>query len=436
MAEVPFEGLEGATETLYSDASDGTASLTREKAFTQPQQRRLGNSSRRSIPVSESADQQSGRAAEAASTRPPPRRLGNSTRRSTSLSQPPPHSKTCFPYGSGAADIEATLRHFSEVENETAASSGKHKDPGHPFSNLVAPEFCLLDKPITTMEETTHLGSCAVVFPTRDMIGSGAGKVIDLHQTVFRVNAHNAAQHGQNAHDFGTRTTVRTLTSAMIIGGSPKHDIELTASEIWVLFSGCSHAQPEPWCVKLRSLLGHWRRSGENLITALDFVPQVAHRASKCLSDLKRAWRGPGNRFLHHSTTGFITVLYAMQQCSCVTVFGLCDRLDCKHALAWSGHSDRFGWRDPAHDFTLEHLALLLMARSAPETLKLGVTVKSVPGQHSLFQALQKTFLSRFQPPAADAESGSSAAHTHATYPWSSKPSAQASRRTDTKAKP
>jgi hypothetical protein len=48
-------------------------------------------------------------------------------------------------------------------------------------------------------------------------------------------------------------------------------------------------------------------------------------------------------RYAHHPTTGFITSLYALQQCKCVTVFGLCPTAGCQQALQWAGHSDRFG---------------------------------------------------------------------------------------------
>eukprot|EP00959_Pyramimonas_sp_CCMP1952_P464927 9487410-Pyramimonas_sp.AAC.1 len=44
-----------------------------------------------------------------------------------------------------------------------------------------------------------------------------AGAVIDMHDHVFRVNAHNAGnKNSQQARDFGARTSIRTLTAALI----------------------------------------------------------------------------------------------------------------------------------------------------------------------------------------------------------------------------
>jgi hypothetical protein len=52
-------------------------------------------------------------------------------------------------------------------------------------------------------------------------------------------------------------------------------------------------------------------------------------------------WKGDGARYHAKPTTGLVTVLYAAQQCSCVTVFGLCNTPSCDRALEWVGHSDR-----------------------------------------------------------------------------------------------
>jgi len=197
--------------------------------------------------------------------------------------------------------------------------------------------------PASLMEETTALGSCAIVFPTRHLLGDGAGDAIDAHDTVIRKNGHNAPRHfSRGARDLGTRTDLRTVTVALIAQGSPKHTIHWSPQEIWVLFSACSHAHPEAWCLKLRDLLGSYRP-----VRALDFVPDPAHRAGRCLDGVKRAWKGDDHRYHAKPTTGFVTALYAAQQCSCVTVFGLCNTLSCDRALEWVGHSDRCA-RDPA----------------------------------------------------------------------------------------
>jgi hypothetical protein len=55
------------------------------------------------------------------------------------------------------------------------------------------------------------------------------------------------------------RWQLRTVTVALIAHGSPKHTIHWSADEVWVLFSSCSHSKPEPWCLKLRDLLGAYR---------------------------------------------------------------------------------------------------------------------------------------------------------------------------------
>jgi hypothetical protein len=150
-------------------------------------------------------------------------------------------------------DIEQAFPGMDEPDGD-----GKHEGAHNKQSSLKAvmdlelPEICLPSNPITTLEENVDLGSCAVVFPTHHMVGSGAGAplsgfpprgfagdlreydyllllvpacagvVIDLHDTVFRINAHNGGnKHSQQAHDFGSRTTIRTLTAALISGNAP-----------------------------------------------------------------------------------------------------------------------------------------------------------------------------------------------------------------------
>jgi hypothetical protein len=149
-----------------------------------------------------------------------------------------------------------------------------------------------------------------------------------------------------------------------------KHDIKWVPSERWLLYSGCQHRNPQLWCSKLFVVLR------QKPIAGLHFVPQEAHRAGGCLSALKREYLGPHRRYTNTPTTGFATLLYATRQCGCVTVFGLCNTTSCDQALKWAGHSDKTGWKDPVHDFHLEHLAALLMARDNPRRVRLWVSHK------------------------------------------------------------
>lgn len=213
-----------------------------------------------------------------------------------------------------------------------------------------------------------RLGSCAVVFPSGHLVGSGAGPQIESHDHVFRLNGHNApGTFTLRANDFGHRTEFRALSSAAINAGL-KHDIRWSTSERWLLYSACQHRNPQPWCSKLFVVLR------QRPVAGLHFVPQEAHRAGSCLSALKREYLGPHRRYSNTPTTGFATLLYATRRCGCVTVFGLCNTTSCDQALKWAGHSDKTGWKDPVHDFHLEHLAALLMARDRPERVRLWVS--------------------------------------------------------------
>ena len=222
-------------------------------------------------------------------------------------------------------------------------------------------------------DEARHpkLGSCAIVFPSGHLVGSGAGPQIEAHDHVFRLNGHNApGRFTLKANDFGHRTEFRALSSAAIDAGL-KHDIHWVPTERWLLYSGCQHRNPQPWCAKLFVVLR------QKPVAGLHFVPQEAHRAGRCLSALKRRYLGPHRRYQNTPTTGFASLLYASRQCSCVTVFGLCNTTNCDQALKWAGHSDKTGWKDPVHDFHLEHLAALLMARDHPERVRLWVSHKN-----------------------------------------------------------
>lgn len=63
-------------------------------------------------------------------------------------------------------------------------------------------------------------------------------------------------------------------------------------------------------------------------------------------------------------------------------------------SLRQAGHSDKFGWKDPVHDFTLEHLAVVLMARALPHNLRLWVTSPKSPSSSraaGLMQSLHRS---------------------------------------------
>lgn len=248
----------------------------------------------------------------------------------------------------------------------------------HAMSTLALPYDCRIaaGDAVTRAEDVegtrTHprLRSCAVVFPSGHLTGGGAGAQIEAHDHVFRLNGHNPpGSFSRLARDMGHRTDFRALSSAAINAGL-KHDIHWNPSERWLLYSGCQHRNPQPWCAKLFVVLR------QKPIAGLHFLPGEAHRAGGCLSALKREYLGPHRRYTNTPTTGFTTLLYASRSCGSVTVFGLCNTTSCNQALKWAGHSDKTGWKDPVHDFHLEHLAALLMARDSPERVRLWASPK------------------------------------------------------------
>jgi hypothetical protein len=89
----------------------------------------------------------------------------------------------------------------------------------------------------------------------------------------------------------------------------------------------------------------------------------VSHRSGQCLNAVKHAWKGNTHRYTHKPTTGFSTVLYAVQQCSCVTIFGLCDTPDCSHALHWVSARP---WPGPRLDCTARRPFIFFLVLHSP----------------------------------------------------------------------
>ena len=200
-------------------------------------------------------------------------------------------------------------------------------------------------------------GSCALVFPTGHLSVGGAGMQIEAHDWVIRLNGHNAPKKfSRDAKDMGSRTDVRAITAALVNIGLD-HSISYAKNqENWLMFSTCSHRSPQPWCVKLNQKLKR------KPVKSLRFIKGESHRGVVCLKKLTKETHGAKHKYDKTPTTGFSTLLYLTRQCDCVTVFGLCNTTNCGHALAWSGHSDRSGWKDPVHNFNIEHIAAAVIA--------------------------------------------------------------------------
>jgi hypothetical protein len=57
--------------------------------------------------------------------------------------------------------------------------------------------------------------------------------------------------------------------------------------------------------------------------------------------------------------------------------------------LAWSGHSDRSGWKDPVHNFNIEHIAAAVIAKKLPNKVQLWVSHKGMRNEpHKAFSAI------------------------------------------------
>ena len=227
-------------------------------------------------------------------------------------------------------------------------------------------------------------GSCALVFPTGHLSVGGAGMQIEAHDWVIRLNGHNAPKKfSRDAKDMGSRTDVRAITAALVNIGLD-HSISYAKNqENWLMFSTCSHRSPQPWCVKLNQKLKR------KPVKSLRFIKGESHRGVVCLKKLTKETHGAKHKYDKTPTTGFSTLLYLTRQCDCVTVFGLCNTTNCGHALAWSGHSDRSGWKDPVHNFNIEHIAAAVIAKKLPNKVQLWVSHKGMRKEaHKSFSAL------------------------------------------------
>ena len=238
----------------------------------------------------------------------------------------------------------------------------------------------------TTSSDGKHFlkGSCALVFPTGHLSVGGAGMQIEAHDWVIRLNGHNAPKKfSRDAKDMGSRTDVRAITAALVNIGLD-HSISYAKNqENWLMFSTCSHRSPQPWCVKLNQKLKH------KPVKSLRFIKGESHRGVVCLKKLTKETHGAKHKYDKTPTTGFSTLLYLTRQCDCVTVFGLCNTTNCGHALAWSGHSDRSGWKDPVHNFNTEHIAAAVIAKKLPDKVQLWVSHKGMRKEpHKAFSAI------------------------------------------------
>lgn len=246
------------------------------------------------------------------------------------------------------------------------------------------PEECV-DTSAYQRENTGFLkGSCALVFPTGHLSVGGAGMQIEAHDWVIRLNGHNAPKKfSRDAKDMGSRTDVRAITAALVNIGLD-HSISYAKNqENWLMFSTCSHRSPQPWCVKLNQKLKH------KPVKSLRFIKGESHRGVVCLKKLTKETHGAKHKYDKTPTTGFSTLLYLTRQCDCVTVFGLCNTTNCGHALAWSGHSDRSGWKDPVHNFNIEHIAAAVIAKKLPNKVQLWVSHKGMRKEpHKAFSAI------------------------------------------------
>jgi len=234
-------------------------------------------------------------------------------------------------------------------------------------------EECLETKPYDDRDNFLKKASCALVFPTGNLVVAGAGAQIEAHDYVVRLNAHNAPKKfSRDAKDFGHRTDVRAITAALVNIGLDHAISYQKNTENWLMFSQCSHRSPQPWCVKLNQKLKH------KPVKSLRFIKGESHRGVLCLKKLTKETHGNKQRYDKTPTTGFSTLLYLTRQCGCVTVFGLCNTTKCEHLLDWSGHSDRTGWKDPVHNFNIEHIAAAVMAKKIPDNVQLWVSHKGM----------------------------------------------------------
>jgi cytoskeletal protein RodZ len=238
----------------------------------------------------------------------------------------------------------------------------------------------------TTSSDGKHFlkGSCALVFPTGHLSVGGAGMQIEAHDWVIRLNGHNAPKKfSRDAKDMGSRTDVRAITAALVNIGLDHSITYAKNQENWLMFSTCSHRSPQPWCVKLNQKLKH------KPVKSLRFIKGESHRGVVCLKKLTKETHGAKHKYDKTPTTGFSTLLYLTRQCDCVTVFGLCNTTNCGHALAWSGHSDRSGWKDPVHNFNIEHIAAAVIAKKLPDKVQLWVSHKGMRKEsHKAFSAI------------------------------------------------
>lgn len=173
-------------------------------------------------------------------------------------------------------------------------------------------------------------GSCAVVSSSGHLLGSHAGEDIDAHDCVFRMN--NAPVRGYEV-DVGTRTTIRSMANVNLVPS----------------FSSKNHSRKEILISKetrAEIVLINWmsesqvrKRRGKEYQYALllagrhhhvqffEFSQMKMSEAERLFQNETGITRGQANTWL---STGWFTMIAALDICGRVTVFGMVPKDHCE----------------------------------------------------------------------------------------------------------
>ena len=192
------------------------------------------------------------------------------------------------------------------------------------FESARHPLFTDLGTDATSRGEEFRCSSCAVVSASGFLLNSSAGRSIDAHACVIRINTSPVA--GFEA-DVGARTTIRFVSQVsakwFVEGGQLRSDLSAANGALKAVILTMPR-EYDSGAAAVKSLSKSFNEKSSATSTASNSASlYVSTKAA--FVDTSRQWRAMTNRSTAIMSTGYRAVYFARHFCGSITMFGFID---------------------------------------------------------------------------------------------------------------